>query len=235
MNSSTIAVIQARMGSSRVPGKAMIDLAGRPLIGHIFDRVRRIRNIGPIVLATTTDPRNERMIKFARMEDILVYSHSIEDDLAGRIAGAIRNLKGDTVLKVGGDCPFVDPSVLQIMVNTAIADPSLDFVSNRIEWSYPLGLSADVLSRRSIEWADKNLIKPDDRELFAIYIRDNPTQFKVFPIVHHQNLSHLGWTVDEPADVEFARYIFGKLYQPGYVFGMHEMLDLLKRDGRLLS
>ena len=72
MNSSTIAVIQARMGSSRVPGKAMIDLAGRPLIGHIFDRVRRIRNIGPIVLATTTDPRNERMIKFARMEDILV-------------------------------------------------------------------------------------------------------------------------------------------------------------------
>ena len=233
MLNPVIAVVQARMGSSRVPGKAMLDLAGRPLLGHMIDRVRRVRHVGPIVLATSTDPRNDPMIDFARAEGLAVFRHPAEDDLAGRVAGAIRDLPGDTVLKVGGDCPFIDPAVLQRMVDAALADPAADFVSNRVEWSYPLGLSADVLSRRAIEWADANLAAPEDRELFAVYIRDHRDRFKVLPIVHHQKLNHLSWTVDEPADVVFAREIFAKLHRPGHVFGMQERLDLLRLEGRL--
>ncbi len=231
MTDPVIAVVQARMGSSRVPGKAMLDLAGRPLIGHMIDRVRRVRHVGAIVLATSTDPRNAPMIDFARAEGLSIFCHPIEDDLAGRVAGAIRGLPGNTVLKVGGDCPFIDPEVLQRMVDTALADPDADFVSNRVEWSYPLGLSADVLSRRAIEWADANLSAPEERELFAVYIRDHRDRFKVLPIVHHENLSHLGWTVDEPADVDFAREIYSKLHGHGHIFGLQEMLDYLRRKG----
>lgn len=232
MYKPVIALIQARMASSRVPGKAMLDLVGRPLLGHMIDRVRRVQHVGPMVLATSTDPRNDPMIEFARSEGLRVFRHSPEDDLAGRVAGAIRDIPGDFVLKVGGDCPFIDPAILQRMVDSALADKTLDFISNRIEWSYPLGLSADVLSRRAIEWADKNLAEPDDRELFAIYIRDHSDQFRVLPIIHHEKLNHLGWTVDEPKDVAFAREIFARLYRPGHVFGMQEILDSLRSEGK---
>ena len=228
MSAPVICVIQARMGSSRVPGKAMLDLAGRPLLWHMIDRMRRVRGVETLILATTADPRNDPMAAFAEREGLGVVRHPVEDDLAGRIAGAIRDVPGDIVLKTGGDCPLIDPDVLQRMVDVAVAAGDADFVSNRVQWSYPLGLSADVLSRGAIEWCDAALTAPEDRELFAVYIRDHPDRFKVVPIVHHENLSHHGWTVDEPADVVFMRDIFDHLYREGEVFGMNAVLDYLQ-------
>ena len=140
-------------------------------------------------------------------------------------------MPGDLILKAGGDCPLIDVEVLQKMVNTAVAQAGADFVSNRVRWSYPLGLSADILSRRAIEWADRNLTQPMDRELFAVYIRDHPKQFKVVPIVNDEDLSHHTWTVDEIEDVAFVRSIFDQLYEEGEVFGMEEVLSLLTNAG----
>ncbi|MEI6540571.1 MAG: NTP transferase domain-containing protein [Planctomycetota bacterium] len=225
-----IGVIQARMGSNRVPGKAMLDLAGRPLIWHMIDRMRRVRGIGPIVLATTTDPRNEPMIAFSESEGVKVFRHKDEDDLAGRVAGAIRSIPGEFVLKTGGDCPLIDPAVLQRMVDTARVERDSDFVSNRVKWSYPLGLSADVMSRSAIEWCDVNLTRPEDRELFAVYVRDHPGQFKVVGIVNDVNLSHHGWTVDEPGDVVFMQQVFKALYVPGECFGLEDVLAYLSAN-----
>jgi len=222
-----IGVIQARMGSSRVPGKAMLDLAGKPLLWHMIDRLRRVPQIGPIVLATSSDERNAPMIALAEAEGLSVCRHPGEDDLAGRIARAIRPLAGDLVLRVGGDCPLIDPAVLDGMVALAIDTPGADFVSNRIDWSFPLGLSADVLSRRAIEWCDENLTDAEDRELFAVYVRDHPERFCVRGYVNDVDLSHHGWTVDEPGDVVFMTGIFDALYRPGAVFGMQAVLDHL--------
>ncbi|MDF1750895.1 MAG: NTP transferase domain-containing protein, partial [Alphaproteobacteria bacterium] len=157
MQGRVLGVIQARMGSSRLPGKALIDLAGKPLVWHMIDRMRRVKGVSEIVLATTADTRNKPLIDFCKSLGIDSFQHEVEDDLAGRISGAIRGRTGDIILKTGGDCPLIDPVVLQRMVDTALADPCADFVSNRVQWSYPLGLSADVISRRSIEWADANL------------------------------------------------------------------------------
>ena len=225
---NVIGIIQARMGSSRVPGTALIDLAGKPLLWHMLDRMRRVEGVGKVILATTTDRRNDRLRDFAEQNEIDFFAYEIEDDLAGRIAGAIKHEQGDFILKTGGDCPFVDPDVLQLMVDTALSNPNADFVSNRINWSYPLGLSADVISRSAIEWANKNLKAPEDRELFALYIRDHPDQFKVIPIVHKIDLSHHIWTVDEPNDVEFTQKIFKALYKEGEVFKLQDVLDYLQ-------
>ena len=227
---NVIGIIQARMGSSRVPGKAMLDLAGKPLIWHMINRMRRVEGLGALVLATTADPRNAPLVAFAEAEGLRIFQHPEEDDLAGRIAGAIRGLPGDFILKTGGDCPLVDPAVLQRMVDIARAEGDADFVSNRVQWSYPLGLSADVLSRRAIEWADANLTTPEDRELFAIYIRDHPDRFKVMALTHSEDLSNHGWTVDEPQDVVFMQEVFKALYREGESFGMQAVLDYL--DGR---
>ena len=159
-----------------------------------------------------------------------IFQHPDEDDLAGRIAGAIQEVEGDIILKTGGDCPLIDPTVLQVIVDTAHQARNADFVSNRIQWSYPLGLSADVVSRSSIEWCDQNLTEPEDRELFALYIRDHPDRFNVIPIINDTDLSHHGWTVDEPEDVIFMRRIFDALYVEGRTFDMQDVLTFLESD-----
>ena len=228
-----IGIIQARMGSSRVPGKAMLDLAGKPLIWHMIDRMRRVEGVGDLILATTTDPRNDPLVAFAEKEGLSVFQHPEEDDLAGRIAGAIENIEGEIVLKTGGDCPLIDPDLMQHMVDTARKAGDADFVSNRLQWSYPLGLSVDVMSRSSIEWSHWHLTEPEDRELFACYVRDHPQQFKVIPIVNGTDLSHHGWTVDEPEDVVFMRDVFGALYREGECFGMNDVLAYLDSKARM--
>ena len=222
-----IGIIQARMGSSRVPGKAMIDLAGKPLIWHMIARMSRVKGITELILATTGDPRNKPLIDYCKSQGLKTFQHPIEDDLAGRISGAIGNVDGDIVLKTGGDCPLIDPAVLQKMVDVAVAKGNADFVSNRVQWSYPLGLSADVISRKAIEWCDKNLTKPIDRELFALYIRDHTERFKVIPIINDTDLSHHVWTVDEPEDLIFMRRIFDTLYVDDQVFSMESVLAFL--------
>lgn len=226
--SNVIGVIQARMGSSRLPGKALLPLAGKPLVWHIIDRMRRVRGVDRIVLATTTDPRNEPLIDFVRGEGLDVFRHPLEDDIAGRIYGAIAPYRCDVVLKTGGDCPLVDPEILQRMVDAAQNDPAADFVSNRVQWSYPLGLSADVISRRAIEWANANLVAPEERELFALYLRDHPDRFKVVAITHAKDLSHHNWCVDTPEDLAFVGRIFDALYREGECFGLSETLRFIE-------
>ena len=125
---SVIGLIQARMGSTRVPGKALLNLAGKPLLWHVVDRMRRVRQVDKIILATSSSPENEVLRKFAEENDIGFYAHSGEDDLAGRVANAIRNIKGNLILKTGGDCPLIDPAVLQKIVDLGIASRNADFV-----------------------------------------------------------------------------------------------------------
>lgn len=222
----TVGVLQARMGSSRLPGKALRPLAGKPLVWHMIDRMRRAAVCECIVLATTTDARNAPLIEFARSEGLDVVEEPNEDDLASRIARVVHLTGADVLLKTGGDCPLVDPDVMRGMVERAIAADA-DFVSNRVRWTYPLGLSCDVVSARSVLWCDKNLTSTQDRELFAIYIRDHPERFKVISFEHAENLSHHGWTVDTPADYEFMQTIFAALYKDGDCFSMQDVLSFV--------
>lgn len=226
---SAVGVIQVRMGSSRVPGKAMIDFAGKPLVWHIVDRMRRVNGLTEVILATSSAPENYVLREFAEKHGVGFYEHDGEDDLAGRIAGSIAKSDEPYILKTGGDCPLVDPSVMQKMIDIAMVENDVDFVSNRIEWSYPLGLSADVISRSAIEWADSNLTLPKDREFFALYIRDHNKQFNVIPCKNDVDLSHHTWTVDEPEDVGFMQSIFDELYRDGEVFGMRDVLRFLEK------
>jgi spore coat polysaccharide biosynthesis protein SpsF len=227
----TIGLIQARMGSSRLPGKVMLDLAGRPLVWHMIDRLRRVPELDEIVLATTMDRRNEPLVAFAASQGIKIYRVDAEDDLVLRIAGAARQLSADYVLRTAGDCPLIDPEILSRMVQRALAADRPDFVSNRVIWSFPLGLSADVISAAAIEWCERNLTLPEERELFAVWIRDHPERFKVVPFQNDVDLSQHSWTVDEPQDAVFMKELFAALYRPGEVFGLGDVLTYLaQRD-----
>jgi len=224
-----VGVIQARMGSSRLPGKALRPLGGKPLIWHIADRVRRAGRCETIILATTTDPRNVPMIEYAEELGLVVVQDEVEDDLASRIAKAVRASGADFVLKTGGDCPLVDPDVMAGMVDLALETES-DFCSNRVQWSFPLGLSCDVLSARAILWCDQNLKQPEDRELFALYVRDHPNHFVVTSFEREVDLSDLTWTVDTPEDYASVARIFDALFRDGDCFGLDDVLRFLGDD-----
>ena len=222
-------VLQARMGSSRLPGKALRSLAGKPLVWHMIDRMRRAGVCQQIVLATTTDPRNDPLIELAHSEGLEVVQEAEEDDLAARIALAARLTGADILLKTGGDCPLVDPDVMRRMVERAVSTRA-DFVSNRIRWTYPIGLSCDVISAKAVLWCDENLVEPNDRELFALYIRDHPQRFSVDSFENDIDLSHHNWTVDTPEDYSFVQPIFDTLYREGRCFGLGDVLQYLEAD-----
>jgi len=227
-----VGAIQARMGSSRLPGKAMLPLAGKPLIWHMMDRLRRVAGLDALVLATTADPQNDALCAFAAAEGFLVIREPLEDDLASRFARVVERTGADAVLKTGADCPAIDPVVLTAMKDRFVAERDADFVSNRVRWTFPLGLSADVVSARAIRWANENFTLPEDREFFAIRIRDNPDRFRVVSFENDVDLSKHSWLVDTPEDYAWISPMFDALYKEGSSFGMRDALSWLASGAR---
>lgn len=220
------------MGSSRLPGKAMLPLAGKPLIWHMIDRMRAAGCCEHLYLATTSDPRNDPLVEYCAAQGLEAVREREEDDLAARLHAVVAASGADYVLKTGGDCPLIEPTVMRDMVRTAIAQGS-DFCSNRVRWTFPMGLSCDVLSASAITWAHENLVTPEDRELFATWIRDRPEQFRVTSFEHGENLSHHTWMVDTPEDYAWMQQLFEALYRDGECFGMTDVLRYLETKQHL--
>jgi len=228
-----VGLVQARMGSTRLPGKVMMPLAGKPLVGHIFDRLNAVRGLMGVVLATTFDPRNEKLVEYARQCGVWVYRAVDEDDIAERLYGAAKMISADAILKVNADCPLVDPTILGALVETYHSKDDVDYVSNKIEWSYPEGLSAEVISKRALAWCDAHLLGDEDRELVANWIRDHTDQFAQISVTGEQNLSQYGWAVDTPEDFVFVEGVFDSLYTEDPLFGMNQILAYVKSQPKV--
>lgn len=218
-----VGLVQARMGSSRLPGKVMRPLAGRPLVGHIFDRLRATPGVDDVVLATTTDPRNDALVAFAAGEGVAAFRATGEDDIAERLAGAARLSRADAVLKVNGDCPLVDPAVMALLV-ARFRRGDVDYVSNKIVWTWPEGLSAEVIGRAALDWCDAHLETAEDREYVANLIRDTRDRFRVASVEGDRDLQHHRWAVDTPEDYAFVSGIFAALYPQAPLFGLDAIL-----------
>lgn len=226
-----VGIVQARMGSSRLPGKVMLPMAGRPLVGHIFDRLRATRHIQSIVLATTEDPRNDVLVRFADQEGVLVYRARDEDDITERLHGAAAIAGADAILKVNGDCPLVDPQVMDQLVERFLVGDA-DYVSNKIRWTWPEGLSAEVIAARALAWCNDNLKDRTSREFIANIIRDDRTLFRVASVEGDRDLTQYKWSVDTMSDfIEVAR-IVETLHSPSRIFTLAEVLALVEGDRR---
>lgn len=228
-------LVQARMGSSRLPGKVMLPICGVPLIGHIFDRLEKVAGLCGTVLATTADPRNDAMVDYARGRGIAVHRERDEEDLAARLLGSARLLQADAILKINGDCPLVDIPLAQRHVRVFLDSGGVDYVSNKIKWTYPEGLSTEVISQSALEWCNEHLANPEDRHLVANWVRDHPQQFKIVSITGDRDLSRHRWTVDTPEDFAFVRRVFEALDRTDHLFGLDDVLAFLKRSGETAS
>jgi spore coat polysaccharide biosynthesis protein SpsF (cytidylyltransferase family) len=233
MTARTVVIVQARMGSTRLPGKVMAEIAGRPMLWHVLDRSARIVGAEAVMLATTALPEDERLLALAREWDVPVYAGSPEDVL-DRFYQAARLMDAHIIVRVTADCPLLDPAVGSAVL-AQFLDGDAAYASNVHPPTYPDGLDVEVFSREALECAWREATRSSEREHVTPYFWTHPERFLATNLTYHQDLSHLRWTVDEPRDLEFVRAVYDRLSVPGRPpFGMDAVLDLLAHEPGLL-
>jgi spore coat polysaccharide biosynthesis protein SpsF (cytidylyltransferase family)/aryl-alcohol dehydrogenase-like predicted oxidoreductase len=223
----TVAIVQARTGSTRLPGKILADIAGKPLIQRVLERTRQAALLDEVCLATTLSPADDPLADLARALGFTLFRGS-EQDVLDRYYQAALTLGAETVVRVTGDCPFVDPGLIDACVRSR-RETGCDYFSNAYpDASYPDGLDVEVFTFAALERAWREAALPSEREHVCPYIWKNPGTFRLAGLRNERDLSHLRWTVDEPRDLEFARALYALLPDPDGRFGMGEVLALLE-------
>lgn len=232
----TIAIIQARMSSSRLPGKVLLDIAGQPMLAHVVERARRAQRVDQVVVATTTDPSDDPIQAFCEGRGYACWRGSLHDVLE-RYYQAARHFEAGIVVRITADCPLIDPQVVDDTIAALFGGeemPAWDFAANRLPppWtrSYPIGLDTEVCTFAALEQAWKNAHEPHQREHVLPYLYQHstvfdslespapppaeslaPGQFRVLLVNHRPDYGALRWTVDTPADLELLRQVFARL------------------------
>jgi spore coat polysaccharide biosynthesis protein SpsF len=204
-----VVVIQARMTSTRLPGKVLMDLAGRPLLERQLERLEGCRQVDEVVLAVTTNPDDDPIVDLAGRLDVRVHRGS-EHDVLDRYAGAARASDADVVVRVTSDCPLIDADEVDAVI--AALEPGWDYSSNTLERHLPRGLDAEALWRDALDRMDRLATSAPAREHVTWFCREErPELFLLRSVVGPVAAPDLRWTVDTPEDLALVRRLFAEL------------------------
>lgn len=220
-----LAILQARMSSTRMPGKVMAPVLGEPMIWRQIERMRRARSLSRIVVATSSAPSDDALAGFLLGRGVSVYRGDLNDVL-GRFAGCAAGAAPSLVVRLTADCPLIDPQVIDAAVALALKSGAA-YVSNCERRTYPDGLDVEVIAPEALAAAAREATDAFDREHVTPYIRTRPGRFPQAHLVHAEDLGALRWTVDRPEDFAFVRTVFRELHPVDPDFGMAEVLELL--------
>lgn len=226
-----VAVVQARMGSTRLPNKVMKPIAGVPMIALLLARLGRAKTLDQIVVATSTDPRNAPLIEHVRDLGIECVQGS-ENDVLDRYLQAGRAVDAEVMVRITGDCPLVDPGLVDEAVRRFIAD-DVDYLSNVSPATYPDGLDIEVFRFAALERAARETNDPFDHEHVTPYLRRDDL-FTQGNMGHAEDFSSLRWTVDEPADFDVIHDVFAH-FSPDIHFGWRQVLALQQAQPALFA
>jgi spore coat polysaccharide biosynthesis protein SpsF len=226
-----VAIIQARMGSTRLPGKVMKRLLGKTVLQHVVQRVRACRRITSLVIATTTAGEDDVICDEAKRLDVLCVRGS-RDDVLSRFCLAARAAKADAIVRVTSDCPLLDSAVLCHLVEEFL-NHQVDYCSNTMARSYPRGLDAEVFTREALERADREANLAYEREHVTPYFYEHPESFRLRSVAAGRDLSAHRWTLDTPDDWRLIERVYEAIGTCD--FGMQEVLDLLQREPQLAN
>ena len=226
-----VAIVQARMGSTRLPNKVMKPIGGIPMIELLLSRLSRAKDVDQIVVATSEGSRNQPLVEHVRKLGYACEQGS-ENDVLDRYVRAARAHEADVVVRVTGDCPLVDPALVDEAVRRFKA-AGVDYFCNTDPPTFPDGLDIEVCSFQALEWASQEATKPFDREHVTPYLRE-PGRFKIASMQQSQDLSKLRWTVDEQSDFEVIERVF-QHFQPRIDFSWGEVLELQRRQPDIFS
>lgn len=229
-----IGIIQARVGSTRLPNKVMMQLCGKTVVEHVVERVAACHEIGEAVVATTVNASDLPLVVLCAGKGVRVFCGS-EEDVLDRYYQAARVFGADHVVRITSDCPLLDPAVIGTVVRAHAAGGS-DYTSNVIQPTYPDGEDVEVFSFSALERAWREARLASEREHVTQYFLKNSGLFTLQNCTHSEDLSGLRWTLDTAEDLEFIREVYKRLLRrDGYIFGMREIRDLLRTHPELAS
>lgn len=232
-----VASIEARMTSSRLPGKMLADIGDKKVIHHLVDRLKDCSLVDDIVIATTINETDDGLVKWAE-ENAVEYFRGSEDDVLQRVIDAHKFMDTDIIVEITGDCPFTDPDIVDVGVATFLAN-DCDYLTNCEKFSAPPGLFVQVFTLESLIEIGKIIKDPAVREHVSLYYYENPDKYKIHHLMSSPKLELPENTriyLDYPEDLEFLRKVYEKLYEQNKTkFTAEDLVELLTSEPELLK
>jgi len=230
-----VATIEARMTSSRLPGKPMMLVAGKTMLEHLVTRLKRASSIDQIVLATTVNSADDVLDELAGSLDIAVFRGD-EQNVLSRVIGAAGSLEADVIVEITGDCPLIDPEIVDQVIRIYKANQA-DYVSNVVVRSYADGMDVQVFSLETLHRSAEVTVDPLDLEHVTLHIRNNPGLFSHIHVLAPPSLHwpELGLTLDEKADFDLLENIIEHFDSSKPEFSCSDVLDYLRLNPDLVG
>lgn len=225
-----VASIEARMTSTRLPGKVLMPVLGQPILYYLIERLKSISQVDEIVLATTVNSQDDALEDFARSNNIHCYRGS-EDDVMLRVIEAVQSINGNTIVEITGDCPILDVDVVSQVISL-YQYSDVKYASNAHVRSYPDGMDVQVFSLDSLVQSENMTTNKLHREHVSLYIRENPSLFPQANLLapHSMHYPKLGLTLDEIDDYKLIKLIIENLYPINKLFGCQDILSFLTEN-----
>ena len=226
----TVVIIQARMGSTRLPGKVLKDIGGQTMLARVVRRTQRAKTLDEVLVATSIDATDEPVVTECNKLEVPVF-RGAEDDVLDRYYHAAQAHRAQTIVRVTSDCPLIDPGVIDKVVNAFLkAEP--DYASNIIERTYPRGLDTEVVSLPALKRAWQHATEHYQRIHVMPYFYQNADLFHLLSVVNDEDFSAYRWTVDTPEDLSFIRKVYERLGNDSDI-AWTDVLALLAREPAL--
>lgn len=222
-----VATIEARMTSSRLPGKVLMDLVGKPVLQHIIERLEKSAVLDEIVVATTVNDTDQPIVDLCKSIGCKYYRGS-EEDVLLRVLEAAKSVEADLIVEITGDCPVIDRRHVDYLVDM-FKNGEYDYVSNIIERSFPRGFDTQVFPVRILEKVNQLTKEPSDHEHVSLYIYNNPDKFRLknWKAKGKMNNPELEITLDTLVDYELIKEIYENLYFENNDFSAEDVVDFL--------
>jgi spore coat polysaccharide biosynthesis protein SpsF len=228
----TVAIIQARIGSTRLPGKVLRDLAGSTVLARVVNRVRKFTLVDDVVVATSDRSADDVIVNECRRIDVAWFRGN-EEDVLDRFAGAARWSGASVCVRLTADCPLLDPGVSDTIISVFLeANGGADYASNKIPQSFPRGLDTEVFSTEALSRAARDARRRYERAHVTPYIYRHPEMFSLISVTSDVDRADWRWTIDTAEDLEFVREIYHRL-DGSPDFSWQDVLAIIENDPAL--
>jgi spore coat polysaccharide biosynthesis protein SpsF len=228
-----LGIVQARCGSTRLPGKVLKEILGRPMLARQIERLQRATALDELIVATSTENADSAIEELCKILGLACYRGS-HTDVLDRFYRASADRGAEHVVRLTGDCPLSDPELVDRVIRTHLGQ-SCDYTSNVLERTYPDGLDVEVFRFSCLEQAWREAQLPSQREHVTRFFYENPERFRLGSVRGETDLSGHRWTVDEAEDFRFVAAVYEALYPHNAAFSTADILELLERRPDLLG
>lgn len=232
MKKKTIAIIQARMGSTRLPNKVLLPLGDCTVLEQVVRRVKKSKRIDEVIVATTTSVQDDEIVALCSEKEIICYRGS-ENDVLDRYYQCAKIFEPENVIRITADCPLMDAEVIDSVIQKHLENNN-DYTSNTLVPTFPDGEDVEIMKFSILEDAWKNAVLASQREHVTQYIIHNE-KYKKGNVAFSSNLEKMRWTLDTEADYKFISQIYDALYAQKPMFGVAEVLELLEQRPELME